>query len=150
MPLIEPRVPTVTVDVWAHIVAFTAALDAADYPPIPVHVGEVLDARPATPYWLVIPDPGLSGRDTLAGASSRLDLAIQVKSVGATAREAINAAQRARAALTDVRLAIAGRTAWPIRHVDTLPVQPDPDVTATDGRRLLFAVDTYELSTVPA
>lgn len=150
MPLIEPRTPIVTTDLWQHVTAFVALLDGLPGPGTPVYVGEVLAASPATPYWLVVPDAGLSGRDTLAGPSSRLDLTVRVTSVGATTHEAVAAASRARGALTDVRPVIPGRRTWPIRHVDTLPVMPDPDITLTTGRRLQIAVDTYALSTVPA
>ena len=137
------------VDVWAHVQAVLTLLAAAT-PAHTVYVGEVTADSPATPYWLVTTDPGVLDRDTLAGGSSRIDLRVQVKSVGATAREAIEAARAARSVLVDVVPVIAGRRCWPIRHTDTLPVVPDPGVTTLTSRRLHLAVDTFRLASVPA
>lgn len=112
-------------------------------------VGDV--PRPVTtPYVVVTPSPGHPDRDTLAGARSRLDVTFQVTGVGASTPEALEAADRARVALLDVRLAVDGRRSWPVVHGDSQPVREDP-VHIPDGssRPLLVAVDTYGLSTVP-
>ena len=138
-----------TVDAWAHVQAVITMLASAT-PTHPVYVGEVTVDNPSTPYWLVTPDPGVLDRETLAGASSRIDMRIQIKSVGATAREAVAAAQAARSVLVDTVPTVTGRTCWPVRHTDTLPVMPDPGVTATTSRRLHQAVDTFRIASVPA
>lgn len=138
-----------SIDAWEHVQAVLDMLDTAS-PAHPVHVGEVVEDNPPTPYWLVLPDAGILDGETLAGASSRIDMRVVVKSVGATAREAIAAAQAARAVLVDARPVVAGRRCWPVRHTDTLPVMPDQGVTTTTSRRLHQAVDTFRIASVPA
>lgn len=78
--------------------------------------------------------------------SRRVDCFAYCHSVGGNQAAARAVAARVRVALLDVAPTIAGRTAFPIRHVDNQPPVRDE----TTGKLVIDQVDVYRLSSVPA
>ncbi|MFJ2579970.1 hypothetical protein [Kitasatospora aureofaciens] len=110
--------------VLPHIDAVTAALTGAQ---LTVYLGGAPQSV-APPYAVLYPSPGAPVRASLADDRVNYQAVVQITCVGATAEQALNVCDRARAAL-DGPLAVAGRTAWRPEALDGQPVQRDDDVT---------------------
>jgi hypothetical protein len=126
-----------------HVDAIEAALKAA--PNLTVYVGKVPD-DPTTPYVVVFPSGGLSGREGLVPVSDRIDLPFQVTAVGATHREVLWAVDKSRAALVDRVLPVTGRAMFPVVHDDSAPMRRDDSIAPP----LLYVVDRYSVASIPA
>jgi hypothetical protein len=119
--------------------------------PIAVYDGQVPNPYPdpaAHPWALVYFAPGWP----IDGAANSLDgnavtyvQRIYVHSTGASAAAARAVGGQVRAALLNIRPAVSGRIAWPIRRVDGNP----PDRDETLGFLVMDQVDVYELKTAP-
>jgi hypothetical protein len=130
----------------------TAVAATPGSPALTVHDGFV-PAPTKMPYALVYfafdsPEPAEDTESSdLAGNSNRVDCSVYVHSVAASSMGARAVAARVRTALLDVTLTgIAGRSAFPIRMVDSQPVQRDE----ATGTPVYDQTDVYRLSTVPA
>lgn len=136
----------------AHADAVLGLLLVGLDPHISVFDGKVPDPMPdvaANPWVLVYFSAGwpLDGvANSLDGTAVTYRQRVFVHSTGASAAAARAVAGQARAALLNVRPAISGRTAWPIRWADG---GNPPDLDETLGFPVMDQVDVYELTTAP-
>jgi hypothetical protein len=124
-----------------HVDAVTAAHAAAS---LTVFLG---GSPPSTapPYCVLYPEPGMPVRASLADDRVDYMTTVQITSVGETAEQALNYADRSAAAMSPA-LQVAGRTAWRPEHLDGQPVQRDDDVTPP----VFYAVARYRLRSTPS
>jgi hypothetical protein len=92
----------------------------------------------------VYPDPGRSVPGSLADPLSYYQGTVQLTCVGETAEQALNVADRARAAL-GVPLTVQGRSGWRPEELGGPPVQRDDDVTPP----LFYAAVQFRLRSTP-
>lgn len=135
-----------------------AAPPAPPFEPLAVYDGEVPDylpdgsGGPADIYCLVYMTMTTPQGTSLTNESDTAVLTIYCHSVSGNTRTSGSAAsarvlaQRPRAALLDVVPAVPGRSCFPIRHVDSPPVNRDEQA----GPKVYDQVDVYRLETVPA
>lgn len=132
-------------DADPHVRAVKALLDAGVAgTAIAVHEGKAPN-QAATPYLVLYGDPGFEDENDLTNASVLLSMTVLVRAVGSTAREALGAADVAKAALLDTTPTVDGRSCWPIRSGTSQPVRQeseDPDLFA--------AVKTFSLQSIPS
>ena len=127
----------------AHVDVVLALLTAV--PNVRVHDGIVPD-KPTLPYVVVRTNSGPRSRSSLAVSSDHLTLGIWCTSVAANRAQAQWLAEKVTGALLDVTPTVAGRACFPIEAVNSQPVQRDDSVNPP----LMYAVDEFRLSTVPA
>jgi hypothetical protein len=123
-----------------HVDAVLAALSAAG---LVAHLG-LAPAGQVAPYIAVYPDPGRSVPGSLADPLSYYQGTVQLTCVGETAEQALNVADRARAAL-GVPLTVQGRSGWRPEELGGPPVQRDDDVTPP----LFYAAVQFRLRSTP-
>lgn len=123
-----------------HIDAVIDRLEATVSSTLPVHDGQSPNLSD-TPYLVVYAEPGVASYLTLAGVSSHFNLVFIVHGVGGTRWEAGWAADKARDALLDVILTVAGRNCRPIRQEVAQPARKD-----VDHPDLWLAVAGYRLT----
>lgn len=147
--------------IQAHADAVLLLLGAAPplppFEPLPIYDGEVPDylpgggGGPADLYCLVYMTLSTPFGTALTNASDRGILQIITHSVSGnsstpgSAASARVAAQRVRGTLLDAIPSIASRASFPIRHVDSPPVQRDEKA----GPKVYDQVDLWRLETVP-
>jgi hypothetical protein len=124
-----------------HIDAVTTALTAAQ---LTAYLGGAPQGV-TPPYIVLYPSPGAPVRASLADDRVNWQSVVQLTCVGATAEQALNVADRARAAL-DPPLAVAGRTGWRPEALDGQPVTRDDDVTPP----VYYAVARWRLRSTPS
>lgn len=130
-----------TPKVLDHVDAVTAALEAVS---LTVHLGGAPPSAPP-PYCVLYPQPGVPRRASLADDRVDFDTTVQITSVGETAEQALNYADRSSAAMS-AALQVTGRVAWRPEALDGLPVQRDDDVTPP----VFYAVARYRLRSIPS
>jgi hypothetical protein len=134
-----------------HTAAVLGLLDADNGPPPLVFYDGVVPSTGAPPYVLVYfafdqPEAAQDIESSdLTMATRRVDCLAYCHSVGNNAAASRAVAARVRAALLDVTPTVAGRIAFPIRHIENSPVRRDE----TTGVLVMDQVDVYRLSTVP-
>jgi len=101
-----------------HADAVAALLTAVN---LPTTIGEAADDT-ATPFCVLYPNAGLEIPTSLGLPIGDIIMDFQTTCVGATAEQALWAADKARTALNRVIPVVAGRTCWPI-YADE-PPQP--------------------------
>ena len=129
-----------TPTVLPHVDAVTSALTTAG---LTVYLGGAPQAT-AVPYCVLYPDPGQAVRASLADDRVNFTGVLQVTSVGATAEQALNYADRAAAALS-APLVVAGRNGWRPEALDGTPVKRDDDVTPP----VFYSAARYRLRSTP-
>lgn len=134
-----------TPTVLPHVDAVQAALTGAG---LTVYVGGV----PTSAGWVapdkfcvLYPDPGTSGRSSLAGERTDFTHLVQITCVGGSVERALWVADRIRQAL-DGPLMVDGRTAWQPEDQGGPPVQRDDDVTPP----LFFVPVQYRIQSIPS
>lgn len=93
---------------YDHVIALRDHLVAQLGAEIPVGIG-VAPVDQAPPYLALYPDPGDASFSTLGGERNNITLHVMVHAVGAGSEQAIWAGDKARAALLDHPLTVAGR-----------------------------------------
>jgi hypothetical protein len=137
------------VTVQAHADALLGLLAAAPGSPALVVLDGVVPAGQTAPYvvvYLHLQTPELPESRSVQGLSERVVMTATLHCVGGNAIAARAVSQRARGALLDVVPTVAGRTCWPIRHIDSPPPQRDEST----GALVFDQVDLYRLESVPA
>lgn len=81
---------------------------------------------------------------SLADEQGKTNLRATIHSVGASGEAARIVSDRVRSALHNIRLGIAGRNSWKIRHSYGIPPQPDEST----GRLVVDVVDVYTFASV--
>lgn len=119
---------------------------ASAAPDLTVYRPGQVPSKPATPYLLAIFDGLPEYTDRLSGNQGAGRCQIQASAVGASEREVLWAAEKARAALRGWRPTVAGRACGRVRRVASDGIFPDNDVTPP----VLVGVDRYEFQTLEA
>lgn len=138
----------------AHADAVLGLLAAATgSPALKVFDGFVPPTTQAGPPYVVVylgfdsPEAELDmGTSDFTNASLRVNCSVTCHSVGANAIAARAVAARVRGALLDVSPTVTGRTCFPMRMVDSQPLQRDESTGVT----VMDQVDVYRLSSVPS
>jgi hypothetical protein len=105
----------------------------------------VVTNRPAR-YCTVFMDSGLRVVERFNGLQTEVTFGVTVHSVGTTAEQSQLVAERVMAQLLDYRPIVAGRDCRRLRHVSSVPVDLDTDVSPP----LYFSVDQFDLTSSPA
>ncbi|MEV7599866.1 hypothetical protein AB0O91_21030 [Kitasatospora sp. NPDC089797] len=127
--------------VLPHIDAVTAALAAAQ---LTAYLGGAPQGV-APPYAVLYPTPGAPVRASLADDRTGWQSLLQITCVGASAEQALNYADRTRAAL-DAPLVVAGRTGWRPEALDGQPVVRDDEVSPP----VYYTVARFRLRSTPS
>lgn len=135
----------------AHANAILNLLDADNGPPPLVFYDGFVPAGSAAPYVVCYfafdaPEPSQDTQSsTLTMVTNRVDCFVYCHCVGANGIASRAVAARVRSALLDIEPAVSGRSAFPIRLIQSQPAQRDE----TTGVLVIDTVDLYRLSTVP-
>jgi hypothetical protein len=125
--------------VEAHAAAFLAQIKG-DAQLAPVTFEGNVTNRPARDVSVFAPSPADSSH-RFTGPQTRQEYTYVTHSVGTSPAQARWVNDRLRARLLGVRLVVAGRTCWPIKHPTGLPMDNDTDLNPS----LYFLVDEWEL-----
>lgn len=123
-----------------HVDAVQAALTTAQ---IPAYLGGAPQDVTA-PYVVLYPEPGAPGAASLADDRVWWSGIVQATSVGQTAEQALNVADRCATALS-APLQVAGRASWRPQALGGQPVRRDDDVTPP----VYYAVARWRLRSMP-
>jgi hypothetical protein len=129
----------------AHVNAVKALIEGDVQMVGAVYVG---GAPPPPPdrYVVLYPDSGLPEDTGLDLDADQVEMLLQATYVGTTVEQALWVAERVRARLVNATPTVAGRVCWPLSIQVSQPLRRDDDVTPP----LYFAVDVYELRSIPA
>ena len=135
--------------VQAHADAFLArARTAAGSPALVVLDGYVPEgqAKPYLVVYLHAETPELPDSRSVQGASERLVMYAYCHSVAGSSLAARAVSQRARGAVLDAVLTVSGRRCFPVRHIESPPLDRDEST----GVAVFDQVDVYRFESVPA
>ncbi|MGW1102710.1 hypothetical protein [Streptomyces sp. NPDC002540] len=134
-----------TPTVLPHVDAVQAALTGAG---LTVYLGGTPTSSgwvPPDKFAVLYPEPGQSGRASLADDRTDFTATFQVTCVGGSVERALWVADKVRHALTGP-LTVAGRAAWRPEDQGGPPVQRDDDVTPP----LWFVPVQYRIQSIPS
>lgn len=118
-----------------------------------VHMGRVrgkvvagIEQPVSYPYVVIWGDPGDETGESLAAIPDTLELRVRVTYAGVGFEQILDVIDLVRAALSDRRPAVAGRSVSRLKQASLLAVQEDTDVTLPDKSHPMFAADEFVLT----